>query len=135
GYTSLAAPCLATKCPLARCRMKPQQALQRAPAVANVILVVLIGLVCARLFWLLWPAPASSHDLRPQTTSAVTSGSDGAAFDVDVIANAHLFGTPPASAAAEPKREIINAPETRLDLVLTGIVSNRAGGRSRALIK
>ncbi len=110
-----------------------QRWLARLPAVANVILTVLIGLAAANLFWLAWPAPAA--DVVPTVTGATGSTSE-VAIDVDTIASAHLFGeqtlTDGARAAAD---EIINAPETRLNLVLTGIVSDSESGRSRALIE
>lgn len=114
-----------------------QRWLARAPALLNVILVIVIGLAAARLFWLLWPAPESSLQLVPKTTGpAAVSRDAGPRFDIDTIAAAHLFGKPVLTAARQPQQEkIINAPETHLDLTLTGIVSNRSGGQSRALIE
>jgi general secretion pathway protein C len=53
--------------------------------------------------------------------------------DLGVIAGAHLFGEK-ATADRVHAREI-EAPETRLDLTLTGIVSSRSGTRSWALIR
>ncbi len=110
-----------------------QRWLARLPAVANIILVVLIGLAAANLFWLAWPAPAA--DVAPAATGAADRDSE-VAIDVDTIASAHLFGEQNlADEGQAVAAEIINAPETRLNLVLTGIVSNTESGRSRALIE
>lgn len=109
-----------------------QRWLARLPEIANIILVGLIALSAARLFWLVWPA--GTAELAPAAI-ANTTAEDSNNVDVDTIAAAHLFGEQQITDAAAAKREIINAPETRLNLVLTGIVSEANGERSRALIK
>lgn len=109
-----------------------QRWLARLPEIANLVLVVLIALSAARLFWLVWPT--DQDDLVPAVT-ATSSNSSAQAVDVDTIASAHLFGEQKVTDDAAAQREIINAPETRLNLTLTGIVSESNGRRSRALIK
>jgi len=109
-----------------------QRWLNRLPEIANLVLVVLIALSAARLFWLAWP------DSTPELVASVTGAGDqtqGNSVDVDTIASAHLFGEQAVSDTAAEREEVINAPETRLDLVLTGIVSEQGGRRSRALIE
>lgn len=107
--------------------------LPHLPGVANAILVVLIGLAAARLFWLLWPVEA-----MPVTADLAThrpdSGSPALEVDVDSIASAHLFGEK-AAGDGPAADEVIDAPETRLNLTLTGIVSSASGERSWALIR
>lgn len=103
------------------------------PGVANAILVIVIGLAAARLFWLLWPRPE-----LPVTTDLATHerSADGAApVNLDAIAAANLFGERAAGETAGASMEEIEAPETRLELTLTGIVSSRSGEGSRAMIK
>lgn len=109
-----------------------QRRLARLPEIANLVLIVLIALSAARMFWLLWPA--GKAELRPATTSTDT-GTRDASVDIDTIASAHLFGEQAVTDAATQQREIINAPETRLNLELTGIVADTADRRSRALVK
>lgn len=110
--------------------------LARAPVVVNLILVVLIGLAAARLFWLLWPASeASLNPVAMSSAPAAVANNADVAADIDTIAAASLFGTPTLAAVTEPQKKLINAPETRLDLTLTGIVADQAGGESRALIE
>ncbi|MES1942905.1 general secretion pathway protein C [Salinisphaera sp. PC39] len=55
------------------------------------------------------------------------------AIDLDTIAAAALFGH--KSTSGDPNGEALNAPETTLELQLTGIVSDSNGGRERALIR
>lgn len=105
--------------------------LPHLPNIANAVLVVLIGLAAARLFWLLWPvAPLPvTADLAVHRPDAGTAPP----VDVDAIAGAHLFGERAAVDRAGGAE--IEAPETRLNLSLTGIVSSRSGTRSWALIR
>lgn len=109
-----------------------QRWLGRLPEIANIVLIILIALSAARLFWLAWPA--GENELTPATTGSSSQSSESS-VDVDTIASAHLFGEQSVTDRAAEQREIINAPETRLNLVLTGIVSENNGKRSRALIK
>ena len=109
-----------------------QRWLGRLPEIANILLVILIALAAARLFWLAWPAGA--NELTPAVTGP-SSDTSRDSVDVDTIASAHLFGEQSVTDESAEQREIINAPETRLNLVLTGIVSEANGNRSRALIK
>lgn len=102
------------------------------PGVANAIVVIMIGLAAARLFWLLWPQAELpvTDDLATHERNA-----DGAApVSMDRIAAANLFGEK-ASAETAAYAEEIEAPETRLNLTLTGIISSRSGERSWAMIK
>ncbi|MES1945594.1 general secretion pathway protein C [Salinisphaera sp. PC39] len=102
------------------------------PAFANALIVVMIGLAAARLFWLLWPV-----ETTPLSGDFAVAGSrtaTGEPVDVDTIAAAHLFGEKAAEAPGAAD-EVIDAPETRLNLTLTGIVSSRSGERSWALIR
>lgn len=105
--------------------------LKRAPAIANLLLVIGIGLTGARLFWLVWPVEAAE---LPPAPSSGGPNVERAEVDIDSIAATNLFGTPP-SEGGTASDEVINAPETRLDLTLTGIVSSAQSDRSRALIK
>lgn len=110
-----------------------QRWLVRAPDIANLILVVMLALAGARLFWLLWPA--SDIVIAPQTTDSQSRTASSQTLDIDAIASAHLFGQQSAADIAQAKKKVINAPETHLNLTLTGIVSDSAGKQSRALIK
>jgi len=109
-----------------------QRWLSRLPEIANLLLVILIALSAARLFWLVWPA--GDDVLVPAITGPANDEADQS-IDVDTIASAHLFGEQQVTDSAAEQREILNAPETRLNLTLTGIISESNGQRSRALIQ
>ncbi len=109
-----------------------QRWLGRLPEIANLLLVILIALSAARLFWLVWPA--GDDVLVPAITGPANDNADQS-IDVDTIASAHLFGEQQVTDSAAEQREILNAPETRLNLTLTGIISESNGQRSRALIQ
>ncbi|AWN17313.1 type II secretion system protein GspC [Salinisphaera sp. LB1] len=106
----------------------------RAPDIANLVLVALIALALARLFWLVWPEPGA-HALAPRAANDSSRAASSQTIDIDAIASAHLFGEQPSPNAKADKVKQIKAPETHLNLVLTGIVSDSRGDRSRALIK
>lgn len=110
-----------------------QRWLVRAPDIANFILVVMLALAAARLFWLVWPAP--DLVLTPKATDSQTRAASSQTLDVDAIASAHLFGQQTPAEVAAAKQKVIDAPETHLNLTLTGIVSDDRGHQSRALIK
>lgn len=110
-----------------------QPYVQRAPAVANLLLVILLGLACARLFWLAWPVDDSLTPVTGNTQPASAANNDN--IKVDQIAAANLFGEQASLAEDAAAAEVINAPETQLNLVLTGIVASSHGHDSRALIK
>jgi len=61
------------------------------------------------------------------------SDADGDTVSVDRIAAADLFGEKPAEQATQEK--VIDAPETQLDLTLTGIIASGDESRSWALIE
>lgn len=112
--------------------MQLQPWLPRLLPLANIALVILIGLMAARVFWLLWPQTPGAIAAAVASQPGPTSTS-GATVNVDLIAAAHLFGTEADHSAAV--RQIIQAPETRLNLTLTGIVASNDGRESRALIQ
>lgn len=112
-----------------------QRWLARTPGLLNLLLVIAIALAGARLFWLLWPSPPVRIEATAQTSNAATPSNNSARVDIDTITGANLFGSPKLAAVTQQPDKIINAPETHLDLTLTGIVSNSDDNRSRALIE
>lgn len=112
-------------------RLRPL--LARLPGIANLVLVVAIGVCGARLFWLVWPIEASA---TPVVSADSTAEVTRAEVDMAGITGVALFGQAPPDAGQSQSDEVINAPETQLDLTLTGIVSSDgAAARSRALIQ
>lgn len=98
------------------------------PLLASGLLAVVLGAQLALLVWSLVPAPAWSP-------APVTGGSVGApakTTDLNAIIAASLFGRYEA-----PKTQVAiqDAPDTRLDLKLIGILANSDSKGSRALIE
>ncbi len=106
---------------------------QRFIPLINLALVALLAFTGARLMWLLIPfgmsdtAPGTGAYLNPAAASV------RAEADMGAIMSAHLFGLrelKPETAAVP-----VDAPDTRLDLTLTGIFAATIPEESRALIK
>ena len=81
-----------------------QRWLGRLPEIVNILLVILIALSLARLFWLAWPA--DENELMPATTTRADAAAQDSAVDVDTIASAHLFGEQSVTDRAAEQREI-----------------------------
>lgn len=105
------------------------------PRLAEVMLVILLAHAAAILAWQLVPRSEALVWQAPRA-AAPAPGSIGAAPagpNIDLIVDSHLFGE--AIVAADPVlSELENAPDTRLDLNLLGILSATAERGSRALI-
>ncbi len=105
---------------------------KRLPRVAEWLLTVLIAYSAALLAWKLVPLPQSARWSPPPPAAgdamAAPRGPDAAA-----IAAAHLYGQA-AAPDAPSQDQIEDAPDTRLNLSLLGILSATVERGSRALI-
>jgi general secretion pathway protein C len=119
----------------------PEQWLKSAnrvlPPVVTGVLVLVIAYQLAGLTWRLVPGPAA--DAPPPEVSIQSTGSATAApgaQSYERIAQAHLFGAAPAAGAApEPVvQDVVDAPDTTLNLELTGIVSHEVSEVGQAII-
>jgi general secretion pathway protein C len=107
---------------------------RRVPPLLNLVLIVLIAVTTAKIIWLLWPNEAQ-EGLPPLPSSDVsnTKNAPEQTADFSSILNANIFG---ARANSEPSEiDPLVAPDTRLNLKLTGILSSNDEEQSRALIK
>lgn len=94
---------------------------------ASLLLVVLLAHALSQLTWLLLPAPGQA--LPPLSVSAPATQ---VPTDYRQIARLHLFGQ--ASREAARSSAPVEAPETRLNLTLRGILFNTEPGLTRAII-
>lgn len=101
----------------------------RAAVAAALLLVVLLGIALANLTWALMPI---SHETPPPVNRAPTStGTASSGPDYRQIARLHLFGEArPEQVTQAP----INAPDTRLNVNLRGILFNSHNDRALAII-
>tara|TARA_R110000787_G_scaffold20790_36_gene61984 strand:- start:906 stop:1835 length:930 start_codon:yes stop_codon:yes gene_type:complete len=106
------------------------------PRLAEIVLVILIGSALARLAWQFVPAPEA--EALPasglQTSGATPASADaGNRQAIARIVAANLFGKFEAPKTEAPQ-DIEDAPDTRLNLTLFGILAATAERGSRALI-
>lgn len=115
------------------------------------LLAVLWALLAlAQLLWALFPqAESPSADgriINPSILSAGIAGAQVTPVDIDALRSWPLFGEPGAAVTAEPETELAaasteregiekGARETRLDLVLRGIIAFSADGAGSAIIE
>lgn len=108
-------------------------------AAVIVLLTLMLALSLARLFWLLFtpnaPAPATAF----AAPAAVTGANSGTMIDIVALKALDLFGRndAPEGAVEQPQvaePEVIAAEETKLALVLKGIVGSNQVDAARAII-
>ena len=99
---------------------------------ATLLLCAGIGLLAARIVWLLVPAPAWQPAPVATDNQAVASASSQR-VDVRALVAAHLFGQA-AEPVADAQPDPVDAPDTTLNLELKGIFASQLDGESRALI-
>ncbi len=103
----------------------------------------------AQLLWALFPQPEArapgGHIINPPALSAVSGGA-ATQVDIDALRGWPLFGQPGASVTPEPEAEQTvasaeregiekGARETRLDLVLRGVIAHSEDGTGSAIIE
>lgn len=105
------------------------------PPLVTGALVIALAWQLAALTWALVPDGAAVRP-APEVAVAAGSGSEaGAERSFEALAGAQLFGEPPA-AASEPAatERVVDAPDTTLNLQLTGIVARDESERGQAII-
>jgi len=117
--------------PLHRLVQAYERHARRLPPLANLALVAVIAVTLARLIWTVLPTPEAAR-WRPAPAAAPlpATAAGGNAVNLDSVIGANLFGVYQAEGAVD----LANAPDTRLNLVLLGILSGRGQEDSRALI-
>ena len=97
---------------------KVQRAMRHLPTATTAALTILIAWQLAKLTWLLLPSPPvdSGVVLPPPVAPTQNAGR----VDVQRIAGAHLFGE--ATASTDPN-DALNAPQTQMPLVLSGVMA------------
>lgn len=98
----------------------------------TLVLLVLVVYQLARLTWMLMPAPPQEQ-VQPVTATTPSTSADQSRVDASRIAGWHLFGQA-AQTPSQQKNVPIDAPETRLNLILRGVFSSDDDQRARAII-
>lgn len=108
------------------------------PAVFSVLLLLGVAHSLAKVTWAMWPAPEAIQALPVTTGSVNDAAKQPPAADNEVkiasIAEWHLFGQfkPAPKLVAKPQPVIV--PETKLNLVLSGITASNDKKNARAII-
>lgn len=101
----------------------------RLPPLVALLLVIVLAQQSAALLWTLVPLPATAA--WTPAPALVASGPAKQAFNIDALANAHVFGQHQAQASTAT---LVNAPDTQLNFTLLGILAGTRDKESRALI-
>lgn len=88
----------------------------------------------ASLVWLVVPAPPVPELPAEATPAAAAPDTRRQRLDIAEVVNWHLFGTPATTATQAAPGTPIDAPDTRLNLVLRGVLSSDDPEEARAII-
>ena len=101
---------------------------ERLPRWVTLMLIVVIAWQLARIVWMIIPGPTSSGAIAVPAGTTVSSSTNAAQTDVDIIANAHLFGVAaPDDAVPEvalpATSDLDSLPDARVAFSVKGIVA------------
>lgn len=105
---------------------------KRISQILAVLLLVLAGWLLARFSWLMIPQPAA-NSWQPQVGAG--SAATASAPDVQRLLSFSLFGKAEQQEAATPEPVVTEAPKTRLNVKLTGLVSGLDPAMGSAVIE
>lgn len=104
----------------------------RVPRLAEWALTAAVAYATAVFTWTLVPVPEAARWTPPPASAAPAAGRTGP--NVEAIVAAHLYGEAAAPTATAQQDSMDEAPDTRLNLTLLGILAATADRSSRALI-
>ncbi len=110
-----------------------QQQLPRLPYWVSLLLVVMLAYSMARLTWLLIPADPDGGEIPAATAPAAEGAPAGKVAAAVDLARLHLFGTAAANNSSSAP-VVAEVPETRLRLVLRGVIATSDKELARAII-
>ena len=106
------------------------------PPVVAAVLVVAIAYQLAKITWMLVPGEDFTAP-PPVVAAGAASGRPAGSVDFSALRDSHLFGEAPdpeAVEAAPPPTELVDAPDTTLNLRLSGVVVRDLNEDSDAMI-
>ena len=99
-----------------------------------ILLVVYLIAYAAEIVWRIVPAPEQSTTQISQTATA-SNASGKTQVNINAIKQLKLFGDPQAVEVVEEAPVIESAPETKLNLTLTGLVASTTETEGAAIIE
>lgn len=95
--------------------------LNRLQQVLNLVLVLLLAWLLARLSWQLLPAPGNNAQTPVRPAGAVSNAT--APISLPVLTGFALFGKASSEPVKTPQPVVTEAPKTQLNVKLTGVVA------------
>jgi general secretion pathway protein C len=96
--------------------------LKRVQQFLNVLLVILLAWLLARISWQLLPTPAQSG-LPLSSRTAVDAAPEGSGLSLSALTDFSLFGKASAVPVKQAAPVVTEAPKTQLNVKLTGLVA------------
>lgn len=107
---------------------------KRLPLLVLLLLIILLAQSLAQLTWQVLPSQSSEPMLLPRTSLQSTAKvAQPRASDINRIAQWHLFGEI-QKVASVPMAQMTEAPDTRLNLKLHGLLASSDPSEARAII-
>ncbi|WP_325891151.1 type II secretion system protein GspC [Grimontia sp. NTOU-MAR1] len=99
------------------------------------LLVLILAWTLGRLVWV-WVPNAAPEDVSDTPAAVASVSTQGPAYQLDQLVNRHFFGRYSAKAAPVEKKPepVVDAPRTRLNLTLVGLVASSEPDRGLAVI-
>ncbi|GAM70281.1 general secretion pathway protein C [Vibrio sp. JCM 19236] len=99
----------------------------------TLLLMVLSAWIAGLLFWQFMGADSGVERWTPSNRQVATQSGGSDQLDVNQLLDANMFGKEDEQAPVV-RQEVVDAPKTRLNLVLVGVVSSSNAQRSLAVI-
>ena len=109
----------------------PQQKIAQA---ISVLLLIYIALVTAKITWLVAPQAPIVNNATTKN-AAVQQNKRGQSFNISALQALNLFGQYNTQETADVVVQVTDAPETRLQLTLSGLVASDQTGTAAAIIE
>ncbi|NOI78769.1 type II secretion system protein GspC [Vibrio coralliilyticus] len=103
----------------------------RLSSMATVVLLGMSAWVSGALIW----KPMESQSVTPwQPTSVAGSASQDSGLNIAELQNSNLFGRYQAQAPVEKKPVVTEAPKSRLNVILVGVVTSTEANKNLAVV-
>ena len=109
----------------------PQQRIAQA---ISVLFLIYVAFMAAKITWLVVPQQSIERN-NPVTKHAVSKNNSTASFNVSALQSLNLFGQYNKPATESVAVQVTDAPETRLQLTLSGIVASDHAETAAAIIE
>lgn len=105
----------------------------------RLVIVVLLGLYllafAAELVWRIIPQPTLASPPAAVNSASLSSGSSQRGVNISKIQQLNLFGNATATPKPVEQKPVTDAPETRLNLTLTGVVVSSDEAAATAIVE